>query len=76
MKIFIPLTDDMLDSLNASASLVPYRLGLTPISQLTAEAAPHPYSSIKVSSSPALAPSSAALPALSSSTYRAGPALG
>lgn len=77
MKIFIPLTDDMLDDLDANELPVPYQAGLPPISQITdSVSAPHPVQSRKSnSSSPGLTSSSAALPALSSSTYMAGPAL-
>lgn len=76
MKIFIPLTDDMLDTLNASMSLVPYQPGVPSIGQLTGTPGTNHQSSNSISSSPGLASSSRALPALSSSTYLAGPALG
>lgn len=76
MKIFIPMNDDMLDALNPSISLVPYQPGLPTIGQLAGLAGTNHQSSNSNNSSPGLASSSRALPALSSSTYLAGPALG
>jgi len=84
MKVFVPLSDDLLDNppdelldpLNREAALVPYQLGRLSISQVTAPTATEPHSKSSNSSSPGFVPSSAALPAFSSSTYLAGPALG
>lgn len=79
MQVFVPLTDDMLDALDSAEVPVPYRLGTPPISAVTpSTSARHgaPQSMCSSSRSPGATPSSAALPALSSSTYRAGPALG
>ena len=76
MKIFIPLCDDMLDQLEDPGALVPFQFGVPSISQVTASAPVESQSMKRSSSSPVLTPSSAALPALSSSTYRAGPLLG
>jgi len=75
MKVFVPLTDQMLEDNPNPGPLVPYQPGLPPISQLTASARPNRQSSISTSSSPGCTPNSPALPALSSSTYLAGPAL-
>jgi hypothetical protein len=75
MKIFLPCTDDMLDGLESPGNLVPYRLGLTSIGQLTAAARASRQSRSSTSVSPGCAPMAAAVPALSSSTYRAGPLL-
>lgn len=73
MKIFVPVTDDILDHPELLSLLVPYQAGVA----LAAQAGPEPVqSSRKTNRSPASTPSSEALPALSSSTYWAGPALG
>lgn len=69
MQIFVPITDDILDHPELLALLVPYQAGVA----LSPEAI---QSSRKTNRSPASTPSSEAVPALSSSTYWAGPALG
>lgn len=76
MNVFIPLDENTIDQLSEHDALVPYQAGLPPVSQLTASADAGTQSRSSTSSSPGLTPSSAALPALSSNTYRAGPSLG
>ena len=79
MKVFIPLTDDMLDTLDCAERLVPYTPGAIPLSAIPAAVKDRALSRQSMSSSsrsPGTTPSSAALPALSSRTYRAGPVLG
>ena len=76
MQVFVPLDEDTIDQLNHQDALVPYQAGLLSVSQIAGPAAEDAQSRSSTSSSPGSAPSSAALPALSSSTYRAGPALG
>ena len=79
MKVFIPLTDDMLDALDCTDRLVPYTPGAIPLSVIPAAAQDRALGHQSMSSSrrsPGTTPSSAALPALSSRTYRAGPVLG
>ena len=75
MKIFIPISDEMLERGEFPDELVAYQPGQTPLSQL--QAIPTPVqSSSTVSTSPKPTPSPAAAPALSSSTYIAGATLG
>ncbi len=76
MKIFVPLDDSMLDELAAGEIPVPFQAGLVSLSQVEAAGMLQDQSSFKTSSSPGLAPNSAALPEFSSSTYIAGPLLG
>lgn len=84
MKVFIPLTDDMIDAMDGEEMPVPYRVGVIPLGSLEilSEApACEPLAAARQSmssssTSPGSTPSSSALPALSSRTYRAGPALG
>ncbi len=80
MKVFVPLNDDMLERLlqdtSGSELPVPYQAGLPTINQLRARQGTALQSSSRDSTSPAATPSSSALPALSSSTYMAGPSLG
>ena len=73
MKVFVPFTDDMLDDPAFAEMLVPYQAGSALLSQLETE---EDQSRCKTITSPGTSPSSDALPALSSSTYRAGPSLG
>lgn len=73
MKIFVPLTDEMLDSGDFGGLLVPYQPGQALFSQCAQAPA---QSKCNSSRSPVCKPSSEALPALSSSTYCAGPSLG
>ena len=73
MKVFVPITDEMLDKGLVPDELVAYQRGQILLSQL--QAAPlQSRSSVKWS--PASTPSEDAAPALSSSTYIAGAALG
>ena len=76
VKYFTPLNEDLLDRWLFDEALVPYQPGLPIISQLAIASDKSGQSRSRTSTSPALTPSSAALPALSSSTYLAGPALG
>lgn len=84
MKVFVPLTDDMLDQLDGGDLPVPYSPGAIPLSSLprgarlqdTGCAGLDGQSISSSSRSPADTPSSSALPAFNSSTYRAGPSLG
>ncbi len=66
MKVFIPLTDKMLDQGDLDGILVPYSPGkeLSGQSQVAVL-----QSRCKTSRSPEVTPNSAALPALSSNTY-------
>jgi hypothetical protein len=70
MKAFVPLTDAVLAGLDGTETLVPYRPGLPLASQLNQRIPGGEASQSRCSSSgsPACRPSSAALPALSSST--------
>lgn len=87
MKVFVPLTDHMLDAMpddwDADDLPVPYRIGMIPLGSLERAADPPapgldaPLQSMSsCRTSPGSTPSSSALPAFSSSTYRAGPSLG
>lgn len=73
MKVFIPITDEMLEQGVIPDELVAYQPGRPLLSQL--QTAPAQSSAI-VSRSPGPTPSSDAVPALSSSTYLAGAVLG
>ncbi len=75
MKVFVPVTDEMLDSGDLDGLLVPYRPGRVLLSQCR-DAPQMVQSRCSANLSPATNPNSEALPALSSSTYMAGPALG
>ena len=68
MRIFIPLTDEMLEKGVFPEELLAYQAGLPLLSQYQ--------SSSTVKMSPGSTPSSDATPALSSSTYMAGLLLG
>ena len=73
MKVFVPITDEMLDKGLIPDELLAYQAGLPLLSQL--QSAPlQSRSSTKRSPTPT--PNSDAVPALSSSTYLAGLALG
>ena len=75
MKIFVPITDDMLETGNFPAELIAYQAGVPLLSQL--RPAPVAIQSISsVNTSPASTPNFEARPALNSSTYMAGKALG
>lgn len=77
-KVFVPLTDDMLDALDCADAPVPYPIGAIPFSAVVPGSAGDDVarqSRRSSSRSPGATPSSAALPALSSSTYLAGPVL-
>ena len=76
VKYFTPLNEDLLDCKRFDEALVPYQPGLPVISQLSVAGRKTGQSRSSTSRSPGSTPSSAALPALSSSTYLAGPALG
>ena len=73
MKVFIPITDEMLESGNIPDDLLAYQPGLPLLSQAGA-ALPQSKSSVRRSPTPT--PSSEAIPALSSSTNLAGAILG
>lgn len=73
MKVFIPLTDEMLEQGIIPDELVAYQPGQPLLSQL--QTAPAQSSSM-VNRSPGPTPNSDAIPALSSSTYLAGAMLG
>ena len=75
MKVFVPVTDDMLQREDFTGLLVPYRPGRLLVSQCRKILEPC-QSSRNTSLSPGASSSSDALPALSSSTYLAGPSLG
>jgi hypothetical protein len=73
MNVFIPVSDEILDHPELLYELVPYQVGMALARPASNDA---PQSRCNTSTSPATTPSSVAAPALSSSTYRAGPALG
>jgi len=73
MKVFIPITDEMLEKGIIPDELVGYRPGLPLLSQL--HTTPD-QSRSTVKRSPTPTPNSDAVPALSSSTYLAGALLG
>lgn len=73
MKVFIPITDEMLDAGLIPDELVAYQRGQLLLSQL--QTAPRQSRSSN-KRSPAETPSPDAMPALSSKTYMAGAALG
>ncbi len=73
MKVFIPITDEMLEQGVIPDELVAYQPGQPLLSQL--QTAPAQSGTI-VNRSPGPTPSSDAVPALSSSTYLAGAMLG
>jgi len=75
MKVFIPITDEMLEPGLMPNELVAYQPGLPLLSQLD-KAPSSNQSSLRVNRSPGPTPSSEATPALSSSTYMAGAVLG
>jgi len=75
MNVFIPLTDEMLETGVLPDELVAYRPGQPLLSQYHHTPSPA-QSSVTVIRSPGPTPSSEALPALSSSTYLAGAKLG
>lgn len=75
MKVFVPITDDMIERGELNGLLLPYRPGRPLLSQYREIDLPG-QSRSRVSKSPGTTPSSEALPALSSRTYCAGPALG
>ena len=73
MKVFVPFTDEMMDHPDFAEMLVPYQPGHPLLSRLEAAEGQSRSSTIV---SPDTKPNSDALPALSSSTYIAGPSLG
>lgn len=73
MKVFIPAGDEILDHPELLYLLVPYQVGVALARPAARDLA---QSRCNTMASPGTRPSSEALPALSSSTYRAGPALG
>jgi len=73
MKVFIPITDEMLEKGIIPEELVAYRPGLPLLSQLEIASV---QSRSTVNLSPTPTPNSDAVPALSSSTYMAGALLG
>jgi len=75
MKVFIPITDEMLEKGLIPDDLVAFRPGQLLISQF--HASPNATQSKSMSNrSPGPTPNSDAVPALSSSTYMAGLMLG
>jgi hypothetical protein len=75
MKVFIPITDEMIEKGLIPDDLLAWQPGYALINQTHLEQ-PCDQSSLSVSSDPGPTPNSAALPALSSSTYIADPTLG
>ena len=73
MKVFIPISDEMLEKGLFPDELMAYQPGLPLLSQLQATPI---QSSSTVNRSPTVTPNSDAVPALSSSTYLAGAILG
>jgi hypothetical protein len=73
MKVFIPISDEMLEQGSFPDELLAYQPGMVLLSQ--AQTAPD-QSSSTVKRSPTPTPNSDAVPALSSSTYLAGASLG
>ena len=75
MKVFIPITDEMIEKGLIPGELVPYHPGQT---LLCGDRQPETeiQSSKSVSSEPGPTPNRSAKPALSSRTYIAGPLLG
>ncbi len=77
MQQFVPLTDELLYATNGPpARLVPYRVGMACGRAPPQSEQPTPAQCETVSLSPGFAPSFSATPALSSSTYCAGPVEG
>ena len=79
MQVFIPFSDDLMDHPDFAEMLVPYQAGHRLLNQLPGTidgVSDCAQSRDKTMISPATSPSSAALPALSSKTYRDGPSLG
>jgi len=73
MKVFIPITDEMLEKGMIPDELVAYQVGMPLLSQV--QTVPlQPRSTTRRSPTPT--PNSDAVPALSSSTYFAGATLG
>ena len=73
MKVFIPITDEMLENGMIPDELVAYQPGQVILSQLQTTPS---QSKSSTKRSPTPTPNSEAMPALSSSTYLAGPVLG
>jgi len=77
MQQFVPLTDELLyASGGVPVHLVPYRVGMACGRAAPAADEHAPTQCEKVNLSPGFAPSFSATPALSSSTYCAGPVEG
>mgnify|MGYP007044785338 FL=1 len=75
MKVFIPITDEMLEQGLIPDELVAYQTGHPVLSQFQSHR-DTAHSRSRMSESPGPTPSSDAIPALSSSTYMAGLLLG
>lgn len=75
MKVFIPFTDEMLESGRTPGELVPFQPDHPFLCRLPANGKDH-QSSSSVNTDPGPTPNSPALPAFSSKTYIAGPELG
>ena len=73
MRVFIPITDEMLEKGMIPDELVAYQVGMPLLSQVQTVSL---QSRSTTRRSPTPTPSSDAVPALSSSTYLAGAALG
>lgn len=74
MKVFIPISDEMLEQGIIPEELVAYHPGRPLLTQVQAKAPSQ--SSLSVNREPGPTPNSDATPALSSSTYLAGATLG
>lgn len=75
MKVFVPYSDAMMDDPRFAELLVPYQPGLKTLNEVPdLKSADQSRSSDMTS--PGTRPSADAVPALSSSTYIAGPSLG
>lgn len=75
MKVFVPYNDAMMDDPAFAEFLVPYQPGLKTLNEVP-DLKSADQSRNKVITSPGTSPNSDAVPALSSSTYIAGPSLG
>ena len=75
MKVFIPITDEMIEKGILPADMIPFQPGQPVLAQADSMQSKL-QSSSSVNSEPGPTPSRSAEPAFSSSTYIAGPVLG